>query len=365
MRTRASWTMLVPLVAALLVAQPLAALAAPDNDDRANATPVTTIPFTDIVDVTDATDEADEPAPSCAPTGMTVWYEVQLSKRTQLVVDTEGSGYDTVAAIYTPELQEIACNDDAGDLQARVGFTAERGGTYLVQIGAFGGDIDLEWEQASLVVSIDRGRAITRQVKPERFSFQGLQADAFNWWESEDGLSFGSEGVSIVDGRASDAWSRGRYRIEEVTVSRWEETIDLEKGTLTFTDWWGWAPLENGEIDRRLRDAYVDQAVWVYGYSCTGPLEWDEETEFECTELGGAEVMVAVDWIGHGSIRRANERGRFVDEWGTYTYRYRASERDAEVSGGVSGEVLSFDLSGAEGRLADVQSSDSFRQARR
>lgn len=53
---------LVPLTAALLIAQPVAALAAPDNDDRANATPVTSIPFFDVVDVSDATVEDDEPA---------------------------------------------------------------------------------------------------------------------------------------------------------------------------------------------------------------------------------------------------------------------------------------------------------------
>ena len=39
--------------------------------------------------------------------------------------------------------------------------------------------------------------------------------------------------------------------------------------------------------------------------------------------------------------------------------------RPADVAGGVSGEVLSFDLTGTDGYLADVQYADSFRYARR
>jgi hypothetical protein len=376
-------TLLATLTAALVVGQPVAALAAPDNDDRANATPVTAIPFVDVVDVADATTEADEPGTGCltyedeegsfeVPVGHTVWYEVSLGKRTQVLVDTAGSGFDTVAVVYTSDLEEIACNDDAGSLQAKVDFTAERGQTYLVKIGSYGDYID-EYEDATLVVSIDRGRVRTRELNangPERYSFQGLQAGAYDWWESEDGTSFSSQGVGIVQGRQQDSWSRGNNRIEEVYVSSYAGELDLEKETETFVDWWGDAPLENGGIDRRLRDAYVDQDVWVYGMSCTGPLvDWDELdddewVEYDCTELGAGSVRVAVDWTGVGSTTRMSGRERHVDEWGTWTFRYRATERSAEVTGGVSG-ILSFDLTGAEGYLADVQYADSFRYARR
>jgi hypothetical protein len=291
-----------------------------------------------------------------------------------VLVDTAGSGFDTVAVVYNSDLEEIACNDDAGTLQAKVDFTAERGQTYLVKIGSFGDYIDEEYEDPTLVVSIARGRVQTREVNPnrqERSSFQGLQADAYNWWESEDGTSFHSEGVGLVQGRQQDSWSRGNNRIAEVYVSSFEVDLDLEKQTETFTDWWGYEQLSNGGIDRRLRDAYVDQDVWVQGYSCTGPIvDWeevdeDDGVEFDCTELGEGTVRAMVDWTGYGGTTRTSERGRFVDEWGTYTYRYRASQRSADVEGGVYGDVLSFDLTGAEGYLADVQYSDSFRYARR
>jgi hypothetical protein len=385
-------TVLLSLTAALVVGQPMAALAAPDNDDRASATPVTTIPFNDVVDVSDATVEDGEPATGCltyddefderfeVPVGNTVWYEVSLSKRTQVLVDTAGSGFDTVAVVYDSELNEVACNDDAGTLQAKVDFTAQRGQSYLVKVGSYGDAIDAEYDDPTLVVSIDRGRVKTRGLNPnrqERYSFQGLQAHAGNWQfeEGEDFYAYSGEGVGIVQGRQQDSWSRGNTRIDEVNVYSYEGAVDFEKQTETSTDWWGYAPLLDGSIDHRLRDADVDQDVWVEGYSCTGPIwDWDEgewadgeddESEFKCTELGSGTVGASVDWAGYGGATRSSFRERFQDEWGTYTFRYRASERAADVVGEISGEVLSFDLTGADGYLADVQYADSFRYARR
>lgn len=386
-------TVLLSLTAVLVVGQPTAALAAPDNDDRSNATPVTTIPFSDVLDVSEATVEDDEPGTGCltyydeefdetyeTPVGHTVWYEVSLRNRTQVLVDTAGSGFDTVAVVYDSDLQEIACNDDAGTLQAKVDFTAERGQTYLVKIGSFGDYLDEEYDDPRLVVSIDRGRIHTREVNPnpqERYSFRGLQAYAGNWQfdEGEDSYTYGGEGVGIMEGRQQDSWSRGNTRIAEVNVYSYEGAVDLHKQTETFTDWWGYAPLEDGSIDRRLRDAHVDQGVWVEGYSCTGPI-WDDDEngwldeddgwiEFDCTELGSGTVRASVDWTGSGATTRSSFRERYQDEWGTYTSRYRARERGAGVVGGVSGEVLSFDLTGAEGYLADVQYADSLRYSRR
>jgi hypothetical protein len=382
-------TVLLSLTAALVIGQPMAALAAPDNDDRANATPVTAIPFFDVVDVSEATVEDDEPGTGCltyhdedgsfeVPVGHTVWYEVSLSRRTQVLIDTAGSGFDTVAVVYDGDLNEIACNDDAGTLQAKVDFTAQRGETYLVKIGSYGDYLDEEYDDPTLVVSIDRGRVKTREINPnrqERYSFQGLQAYASNWQfeEDDDSYAYNGEGVGIVQGRQQDSWSRGNTRIAEVDVYRYEGEVDLGKQTETFTDWWGSAPLVNGSIDHRLRDAHVDQDVWVEGYSCTGPI-WDEDEwldeddgwiEFDCTELGSGTVRATVDWTGYGATTRTSFRERYQDEWGTYTFRYRASERAADVVGGVSGEVLSFDLTGAHGYLADVQYADSFRYARR
>ena len=81
-----------------------------------------------------------------APIGDTAWWSVVGNGR-EITVDTAGSDFDTVAAVYVRsggELVQIDCVDDTsdgsiGDLQARVTWASQAGVTYLVQIGGFGG----------------------------------------------------------------------------------------------------------------------------------------------------------------------------------------------------------------------------------
>jgi hypothetical protein len=202
-------------------------------------------------------------------------------------------------------------------------------------------------------------------TRPERFTFQGLEAGASNWSEREDG-SFRTEGVTIVQGREQDPWSRGNKRIAEVQLWSWELEFDFDEGIATQTMWEGYAPLENGGIGR-LRDAYVDQDVWVERWDCTAPI-WDEDDDlidFECDFVEFDLVRVSVEWTGYGATTRTSERERFQFEGGTGKFRYHARARAADVVGGVTGDVLSFDLTGADGYLADVQQAETFRYARR
>jgi hypothetical protein len=96
---------------------------------------------------------APEPEASCilddefdAPLGHTAWWSVVGNGR-EITVDTAGSDFDTVAAVYARSggaLVQIDCVDDnsdgsISDLQARVTWASQAGVTYLVQIGGFGG----------------------------------------------------------------------------------------------------------------------------------------------------------------------------------------------------------------------------------
>jgi hypothetical protein len=201
--------------------------------------------------------------------------------------------------------------------------------------------------------------------RPERFTYQGLEAGAFNWSVREDG-SFRIEEVTIVQGREQDPWSRGNNRIAEVQLWVEELEFDFDEGIATVTMWEGYAPLENGGIGR-LRDAYVDQDLWVERWDCTSPI-WDEdddEIDFECEFVEFDLVRVSVQWTGYGATTRTSERERFQFEGGNGKFRYHARARAADVVGGVTGDVLSFDLTGADGYLADVQQAETFRYARR
>jgi hypothetical protein len=117
-----------------------AALAAPPtNDDIANATVVSSLPFTDAIDTSEATTAAGDP--NCVGRGPTVWYVYTADADHNVLADTFGSDYDTTLSAYTGSpgsLEQIACNDDAGDdVQSRVLISAETGTTYYFMVGAF------------------------------------------------------------------------------------------------------------------------------------------------------------------------------------------------------------------------------------
>jgi hypothetical protein len=131
---------------------PSAVLAAPANDNCANAISINACPFTDTKDTTMATDEVGEPGSTCTTQSKSIWYTLPAgaNKRT-VTVDTCGSSpVDTAVMVYRvtgaacgfAQFVAVACNDDfCGDgFQSTVGFTADAGQTYKIQVGGFAGD---------------------------------------------------------------------------------------------------------------------------------------------------------------------------------------------------------------------------------
>jgi hypothetical protein len=126
-------------IGAVLVAASPAAAAPPANDDFDNAVALTAVPFEVTADTTEATRADDDPE-CIGGDGFTVWYDLTLGATTELVLDTFGSDYDTTLSAWTGErgsLELVACNDDSGSLQSRIGFTAQAGVTYHVMVGSF------------------------------------------------------------------------------------------------------------------------------------------------------------------------------------------------------------------------------------
>ncbi len=142
---RRTLRILIPtaLSVGLLLGEAMPAFAAPPgNDDRANATVISTIPFSDSLSTAEATNEADEP--SECDIANTVWYSFNPSSDIRLEANTFGSDYDTVIAVWEDlgggNLGFVGCNDDAVDLQSLVRWDAVGGTTYLLQVGGFLGD---------------------------------------------------------------------------------------------------------------------------------------------------------------------------------------------------------------------------------
>ncbi len=135
------------VIAVVVVALPsTAAAAAPSNDDFANRTTITSLPFSGTQDTTEATEEAGEPQPDCAyGVGKTVWYEYTPSMSGLVQVDTVGSDFDTVLGIWTGDgltsLTDVACDDDgAVEAGSMAIFSVVANTPYLIQIGGYDGD---------------------------------------------------------------------------------------------------------------------------------------------------------------------------------------------------------------------------------
>jgi hypothetical protein len=124
------------------------------NDSFGLAKVISSLPYTDDMSTTTAITASDDPIFPC--TGYvhsnTVWYQYTPSFTTSMTIDTIGSDYDTVLAVWTGSqgsLTSVACNDDISypsNVQSRVQFTATAGTTYYVEAASYfqgGGNLTL------------------------------------------------------------------------------------------------------------------------------------------------------------------------------------------------------------------------------
>jgi PKD repeat protein len=114
---------------------------APDNDDRANATRVT--PTGDsYVSTRAATREAGEPQHAGNPGGHSVWFRFTATRAGTVPIDTCGSSFDTLLAVYTADdaaLTPVVSDADTADCTpstygSRVDVPVVAGATYWIAI---------------------------------------------------------------------------------------------------------------------------------------------------------------------------------------------------------------------------------------
>ncbi len=360
MRARLSVVFILAVLFAVLPAT--AAMAQPDNDDFGSATSVNDLPFEDTVDVSEATVEPDEPTEVCVPMTSTVWYGVTLQTATDVTVDTAGSDYDTVLAVWTgsefADFDLVDCVDDTftGSLQAAVTFSADAGVTYWVQVAAFA-----DTEPGTLQISIAEAGRLNGKPAILKANFRGLSALAFSESFDENGGTFAS--INLQEAREKLSQERP-IKSAFVFVSLFEESFDEVEGTVTFTDWFGVEELEPSEysLDRRLRSAHVATSIMLFCQECTeGPFEdTDDGFEFdtECVELEPVEVELDVSWDGTGGVFQNRFMERSSGDGFRSSFLGRSTSREADVEGGFSDTDLEFDFTGADGFLSRDSSAD-------
>ena len=341
-------------ILAILPAMP--ALAQPSNDNFAGPTPVTSVPFEDSVGVFDATVEPGEPAEVCAPIGNTVWYALTLDQAATLLIDTTGSGFDTVLAVWQgtdiTSLNLVKCVDDTSfGTESRLLLAADAGETYLIQAGAF---FEAP-EGATLSLSIGAPPKSTGKPVIYKGSSKGNMAQSY-LDEFNDGASV-STSVALFDGRAK--YARGKpYKSSEVSIYRSSFVYDDSTGINTWESWYGSAPLEPGQyqLDAKLRSAWIETSVTLFGYRCEeGPyVETEDGVSYEvnCADLATIDVAAAVNWTGQGPTYRYSytDRSSSADGYRTNS-GYSSTARDADVAGSVTGPEWSVDMGNAYGAI--------------
>ncbi len=131
-------------------------VAGPANDMFAGALPLAGASGTAGGTNTNATKEPGEPNHAGNAGGASVWYRWTATAATPVSIDTSGSGFDTLLAVYTGSsvnaLTPVASNDDVSkkDATSKVTFTPVPGTAYQIAVDGYNkatGSITLHWSQ--------------------------------------------------------------------------------------------------------------------------------------------------------------------------------------------------------------------------
>ncbi len=118
--------------------------AAAPNDDFGAATAIGAVPYSTTQGVAGATLAVDDPTFTCVSGQKyrTVWYRYTAPSAQPVIIDTVGSDYDTVLAVWTGSrgsLTSVACNDDfGGTLRSAVEVVPTPGTTYYIEVASYG-----------------------------------------------------------------------------------------------------------------------------------------------------------------------------------------------------------------------------------
>jgi len=120
----------------------------PSNDEINTPVQIAAITYTNQQNTINATSAADDPALSAcnrAPGDATVWYQFTPSSSGYYNINTIGSDYDTMLAVWTGargNLNLIGCNDDrSSDLQSELILNASSGVIYYIEIAKYAGPL--------------------------------------------------------------------------------------------------------------------------------------------------------------------------------------------------------------------------------
>src|SRR5207237_987597 len=100
-------------------------------------------------DTTAASREVGEPTIVGNAGGRSLWYVWTAPASGSVTVDTHGSAFDTILAVYTGSslsgLGKLVENDDTSDTTSSVTFVATAGVSYRIQVDGYNGTSRPPW----------------------------------------------------------------------------------------------------------------------------------------------------------------------------------------------------------------------------
>ena len=138
-----------------------------------------------------ASKEIGEPNHAGNSGGASVWWTWTAPKGDEVTLNTQGSDFDTLLAVYTGEslnrLKAVGSNDDTGGtLQSEVRFVAQQGQTYHVAVDGYGGAtgaIVLNWQTSGdqpLNVGNGVSTTVDNQILVELFPEDTTEPNPFD-----------------------------------------------------------------------------------------------------------------------------------------------------------------------------------------
>ena len=113
-----------------------------NNDDLDTPLVISVTPYFSTQSVNGYSTAADDPDLPCASGKkyLSAWYQFTPAQAGQLLVNTNGSNYDTILAVWTGtrgSLVNIGCNDDPGSNSSSLSLSLTGGVVYSIEITSF------------------------------------------------------------------------------------------------------------------------------------------------------------------------------------------------------------------------------------
>ncbi|MEA3212626.1 MAG: hypothetical protein QOE70_5683 [Chthoniobacter sp.] len=287
----------------------------PANDSFASATVL--IGLTGQASGTNlsATKQAGEPNHAGNSGGASIWWQWTAPAAGPVVIDTFGSGFDTLLAVYTGNsvggLTEIQSNDDSSGSQSQVAFTATLGATYRIAVdgynsgsGPAAGSVVLNWNLAAspnqeiriAPLSLDFVQSTNPQIYVE-----------IDWMETAGHSHRPSQ--AVID-RIKDAFAREGFVIN-IDVSN---AIPHQDVLAVTNSPWSSAALQS------IRNQYFDHAgdrryyysIWGHNYSYNG----QNTTSSGIADLPGHLCLVSLGSFPGQTGTSDHQVGTFIHEFG-------------------------------------------------